>query len=114
MRERRRLQRKRTRIIVLSIIIVLTVILIVSLTLPKDAAASEPVRVVSVQVQPGDTLWSLAEMYDDNSMDLRHYIFLIERYNKLENDILQPGQTLLIPVYGDSRGTLALTSTYSK
>lgn len=66
---------------------------------PEATAASEPVEIVTVIVNRGDSLWEIAERHDNNKIDLRKYIDIIQRYNGLDNTILQPGQRIKVPVY---------------
>jgi nucleoid-associated protein YgaU len=66
---------------------------------PPALNAHEPVEVITVYVQKGDSLWKIAERYDNNRMDLRRYIDLIQAYNNLTHTVLQPGDRLEIPLY---------------
>jgi LysM repeat protein len=50
---------------------------------------------VRYTVKPGDTLWSIAvKRY---AGDPRDAIYRIERRNRLDNAVIVPGQTLLLP-----------------
>jgi len=99
LREKRRAQRKKMRRIALGVLAVIVVIAAACLLYPDSKSASEPVQVVTVQVESGDSLWKLADRYDNNSMDLREYIYIIQKFNNLDNTVLQPGQEIRIPVY---------------
>lgn len=68
---------------------------------PASTEAQEHVKIITVTVNKGDSLWKLAEKYDNNQMDLRKYIDIIQECNKLNHVTLQPGQQLKIPVYHD-------------
>lgn len=114
MREQRRKQRKKMRTIALGLLVIVIIIAILGFIKPDKIEASEPVKVVAVQIEAGDSLWELADKYDNNTMDLRKYIYIIERFNKLENSVLQPGQTIMIPVYESEKGIIALTSAHTK
>lgn len=114
MREQRRLQRKKMRFLFLSLLMIIILIAIIGFMLPSKIEASEPIQVVTVQVEAGDSLWKLADKYDNNSMDLRQYIYIIQRFNKLENTVLLPGQKIMIPVYESEQRTIALTSSLIK
>lgn len=46
-------------------------------------------------VQAGDTLWSIAEEYADNSTDIRQYIHKIKTVNNIDST-LNVGQTIII------------------
>ncbi len=58
--------------------------------------AKEPVKRV-VYVQPGDTLWGIAEQYGTKGMDVRKYIYMIKKENQLETAALKAGQRLILP-----------------
>lgn len=56
----------------------------------------------SIEIQPGDTLWSIAETYlPDNCSSIPEYIRMIKDINCLESDKIQSGQHLII-TYNDS------------
>ncbi len=52
---------------------------------------------IEVVVKPGDTLWEIAES-QNLDRDLRESIFEIKETNRLSGNIIQPGQTILVPV----------------
>ena len=54
------------------------------------------VGVSSVVVEPGDTLWSIAESVADGA-DVRAVIDRIQELNQLEGSALVPGQVLQLP-----------------
>jgi LysM repeat protein len=64
----------------------------------KETNAADPVEIVTVSVKEGDSLWEIADRYDYNNMDLRKYIEIIQAYNNLENTVLQPGDTIYVPI----------------
>jgi cell division protein YceG involved in septum cleavage len=51
----------------------------------------------SVAIQSGDTLWSIAEKYGNNS-DIRKYIYEIKKINNLDSNMLYENTAILIPV----------------
>ncbi|MHB1001596.1 MAG: LysM peptidoglycan-binding domain-containing protein [Armatimonadota bacterium] len=54
---------------------------------------------VIITVQPGDTLWKLAQNYGDSNQYILGRVNEISRLNKLEEgQALSEGQTLIIPV----------------
>lgn len=98
-----RRNKKRTR---RSAILIVTIIFLLAVGLGQlfkpgitATAASEPVQIVTVIVDRGDSLWKIAERHDNNKIDLRKYIDIIQKYNGLENTVLQPGQRIKVPVY---------------
>ena len=52
---------------------------------------------VNVVVEPGDSLWSIAKIYTPDHSDIRKTIVIIIERNELENDIIYPGDFLLVP-----------------
>jgi LysM repeat protein len=58
---------------------------------PSSGAAPETRYVV----EPGDTLWALAEARYDG--DPREATWRIAKRNRLESNVLRPGQVLLLP-----------------
>lgn len=54
---------------------------------------------IEVVVQPGETLWQIANEHYDDSRDIRVVIHDIKIQNNLNNSIIQPGETLQLPQY---------------
>ncbi len=50
-------------------------------------------------VDSGDTLWNLAKEFGPDDKDVREVVYEICRINDISADSIQPGQTILIPVY---------------
>lgn len=87
---------RRARLIVLLVITAAVVVLG-----PWRAIASAPEGVVpqgwsTVVVQPGDTLWTLAERIDPAG-DPRVIVADIKQANSLANSAIAPGQVLTVP-----------------
>lgn len=59
-------------------------------------------RQMEVQVEKGDTLWSIAQEINttifNHNYDVRYLIYVIEEANELENAIIHPGQILVVPL----------------
>ncbi len=53
---------------------------------------------VSVTVNSGDTLWSIAERYCDENNDIRKYIYDIKDINNLDSGFLIADTSILIPI----------------
>lgn len=53
---------------------------------------------IEVNVALGDTLWTIAEEYMPNDMDIRKSIHILKSINNIDNQI-QPGQVILVPEY---------------
>lgn len=52
----------------------------------------------TVIVDYGDTIWDIAQKYNDNSnQDMRMFVYNIEKVNGLKGEMIKPGQVLRIP-----------------
>ena len=58
-------------------------------------AAGEPVVYV---VQPGDTLWAIAERFSPEGIDVRHTVDRLS--DAAGGALLQPGQRIVLPLGG--------------
>ena len=88
----------------LSVLIMAAFIILVWLIMFHPAAAGsnareESVQYVSLQIEEGDTLWSIAEQHLPASMDVTHYIDQIRAVNHMHTDIIIASRYLIIPVY---------------
>ncbi len=97
-----------------AILLIIAVIILAGIIMPDKIVAGEPLQVITVIVEPGDSLWKIAERYDDNSMDLRKYIHIIKEYNHLKSSQLQPGQIIKVPIYGEQVDIIALTLSQAR
>ena len=97
--------RRRIRLIallVLFIVITLTLIFaskIVNAKMPGNRIK----QVISVEIQRGDTLWSIASSYmSDEYEDLSEYIDEIMISNGLTSDMIHAGKYIIVPYYADA------------
>jgi len=85
------------------VVIMVALFLIVLLLLPEREAYAENTSaktysIISVQIEEGDSLWSLAsEYYTKEFASVNAYITEIKRMNGLSSDTLYAGNYLLIP-----------------
>ena len=50
-----------------------------------------------ITIQPGDSLWSIAQTYNQNSnMEIREYISELKRMNGMHSDEIRAGDSLTI------------------
>lgn len=78
--------------------LLLTALAVVFLMIGGSAEADVPrTPPTEYVVQPGDTLWAIAEAIGAPGADLRPLIADIARLSGVDADSLQPGQILLIP-----------------
>lgn len=61
-------------------------------------AGADNTRLIEYRVDPGDSLWEIAREYKNPDMDIREYIYLIKKTNKLNGSHIVAGQLLMIPV----------------
>lgn len=57
----------------------------------------EKSQLTMVTVQPGDTLWKIANEYGNNQIDPRKLVYKIQKINKINAQIF-PGQVINVPV----------------
>ncbi len=74
---------------------------------PSSVAAKDPVSYelvyTSVEVQPGDSLWTISGRYMEHSgLSQRDYIEQVRFLNHLYEDTLYPGAHLVIPVAAEA------------
>lgn len=74
------------------------------LSLAQNTRAEEPVmfkRYKSIVIQPGDSLWSLAEDYADSESrsKIKSYIRELKEINQLDSEKIQTGEHLIVSYY---------------
>ncbi len=77
----------------LRILVIVATVLFLWTLFAGESGASGPVRPYTVQ--PGDTLWSIAEKHWTG--DPREGVWNLERSNHLDSAEITPGQVLLVP-----------------
>lgn len=64
----------------------------------NTAEASVSSENIQVVVEPGDTLWSLADSYNEKyEVGIQEMIDMLQEENNLEGALLYPGQVIKIP-----------------
>lgn len=87
------------------VLFMVALFLIVLYVLPEKTAAAGNTTggtytITSVQIEEGDSLWSLAsEYYTEEFSSITNYIAEIKRMNGLSSDTLYAGCYILIPQY---------------
>jgi len=82
------------------IIAVVVMIAVLVLTMNMKVLSTELIKIedyVSVVVKKGDTLWSIANKYGPANEDIRMICHLIREANEIRDNIVVPGQTILVP-----------------
>ncbi|MCQ2492444.1 MAG: LysM peptidoglycan-binding domain-containing protein [Lachnospiraceae bacterium] len=68
----------------------------------SDVSASDDAAIeyVSIEIEAGDTLWSIAQdNYNESCGDFRDYVKLIKETNSMKDDQIMAGNYLCVPVY---------------
>lgn len=90
-------RRRRKQKILVLLVLTVCILLGASALLNTGGAADVP-QYIEVMVQPGDTLWKIARNHLPAGMDVRKFIFLIEKANGISNSMIYPGDILLLPM----------------
>lgn len=78
---------------------VLLIIGVFQLVIPLMTSANTPTKYVTVIVEDGDSLWTIAAQFKNEHTDIRKYINLIQKHNQKNDTLLQPGEVLKVPVF---------------
>ena len=101
-RMRIRRQYRRLVLILLTAVILLIVLLFLTKGTHKVEADEYLVETYeTIQIQPGDTLWDLADQHKLSTMSTNKYISQVKTINGLSDDRLVSGQYLILPVFSD-------------
>jgi LysM repeat protein len=66
----------------------------------SQAANVREKRVVSVMVEPDDTIWEIADQYyTEECGSIKDYVAEIKRCNSLDSDTIYAGYSLIVPVW---------------
>ena len=72
--------------------------LFTSAFLPSVRSKSD-LQFETVYVNSGDTLWSIAETYKPDYINLQQFMREIKMHNGMDGAMLYEGSTLLVPMY---------------
>ena len=100
--KRRRAEQIRKRIIMVCLVVMVfaTTVLAITQRASADTPDTRKKTCTSYEIQPGDTLWSIAETYyTEECQDFRTYIDEIKRTNNMYDDKLISGNHLIVPYY---------------
>ena len=84
------------KIIIILIIVTISTLLLFTGIVYTDGNEN-PIQYENVIVEPGQSLWEIAEANYGNQNDLRKKIYEIREINQLETANLTPGQKLKLP-----------------
>ena len=82
-----------------AVVVAVAVTLITVLCFCSYAHSGTSYDVCEFTVSEGDSLWEIAEVYTDDSVDIREYIREIKELNGMETAELMPGDVIIIPIY---------------
>ncbi len=64
----------------------------------NDALALSEQQYIEIEIESGDTLWTIADQYMPDDMDIREAVYIICDTNDIDASQLYVGQTINIPV----------------
>lgn len=85
--------------ITIMIIIFCSCLIIANAGVTTSNKAKEYKYYTSITIQKGDTLWSIANNYSNNSESISNYINNIKQINKLTTDNIIEGQSIIVYYY---------------
>lgn len=81
----------------LTLILIITFFMLITTFGNMNAYGDGEQEFITVYVQSGDSLWSIADDYTPEHRDLRETMSIIRKYNHLESDDLRVGDKLEVP-----------------
>jgi hypothetical protein len=98
------LARYRRLLVILSALVIILLSLLIAQGIHYSARAEElNVKTYqSVTISEGECLWTIAQQYKAEGMDVRRYVGEIKRINQLSSDTIVSGQSLILPIYSVS------------
>ena len=94
LRRQQKLKKQRHNALIFTLILIVA---ISSTVFSFKAKSAEQYGVISVVVEKGDTLWSIAQEYKPDGIEIREYIYEISKNNGIDNKPLAVGQTIFVP-----------------
>lgn len=88
---------------VLLFVVVLLSVAFITKTVTAQRSAERSKLIVSVEIEKGDTLWSIASEYmSDEYDDMNEYITEIKATNGMVSDDIHIGNYIVVPYYTDA------------
>ena len=85
----------------IKIISIISITLLLFVTIPGKASNKKEVSYREYFVLKGDTVWSIASRFKTEKMDIRDYIYEIEKTNEIKNSKIYENNKLIIPIYNE-------------
>ncbi|MCD7102285.1 LysM peptidoglycan-binding domain-containing protein [Pseudoclavibacter sp. 13-3] len=97
---RTRLTRRGRQVRAVALALLLAAVITAAISFGTQAFAGDdgPIEITKVQVQPGDTLWGIAQLSAPRH-DVRDAVAEIRRANHLSDGMVHPGEELIIPAH---------------
>jgi cell division protein YceG involved in septum cleavage len=109
LRKRERTVLVQKRLIAISAVLILSILILLGTGIHAFASSkSEPKTIykyyTSIQVEKGDTLWTIADEYMDGyAIDKTDYIKEVRELNKLQNDVIHAGDYIIVACYSTEK-----------
>lgn len=84
--------------IFLVVLILVTATVLTSIMGYNKAQSMSPTQYMDLEVQPGDTLWNIAETYMTDVPDVREAVYQLCILNDIKAQDLVAGMTIQVPV----------------
>ena len=91
----RKLRRQRSAFFMIMMVVVM---MMAHSAFSKYNDGNEETQVISVVVQPGDTMWTIAAEYMPEDADIREFMYEIAANNGIKDCNIVSGQTIYVPV----------------
>lgn len=85
----------------IKIISIISITLLLFVTIPGKASNKKEVSYREYFVLKGDTVWSIASRFKTEKMDIRDYMYEIEKTNEIKNSKIYENNKLIIPIYNE-------------
>lgn len=80
---------------------IISITLLLFVTIPGKASNKKEVSYREYFVLKGDTVWSIASRFKTEKMDIRDYMYEIEKTNEIKNSKIYENNKLIIPIYNE-------------
>lgn len=96
--KRRNTRKMKIRLFKISVIALILVTTLLSFSALSSGDKKTYDEFEEVYVRPGDTLWTIAEDFYGNGVDIREAVYAIKECSGIDSGALSVGQKLLVPV----------------
>ena len=83
------------------LISIISITLLLFVTIPGKASNKKEVSYREYFVLKGDTVWSIVSRFKTEKMDIRDYMYEIEKTNEIKNSKIYENNKLIIPIYNE-------------